>query len=147
MNTDNKRTTKEYPLPKIDGINIRTKYGALDKNNPEILYIRSRVSITPNVSDKRDFSDDIVSFKKSFEEEIRRIVHNSADFEDKHILTIEISENGITYGKKSHAKYDVFLKPLEMKELEQYHNEMLRLSYLFNQTLHRLLEERGIEII
>jgi hypothetical protein len=145
MNTDNKRTTKEYPLPKKDGINIRTKYGTLDKNNPNIIYIRSKAVITP-ITDKKDFSEEIIKIKRSFENKVKETVRNSYSFEDKHICTIEMSENGISFGKKSHVKYDIYVKPKEMKPLIEYHNDMLRLSYLFNKELSQSLINNNIKI-
>jgi len=145
MNTDNKRTTKEYPLPKKDGINIRTKYGTLDKNNPNIIYIRSKAVITP-ITDKKDFSEEIIKIKKSFEKKVKETVRNSCSFEDKHICTIEMSENGISFGKKSHVKYDIYVKPKNIKNLDDYSNDIQTLVYQFNQTLANLFTENNIKI-
>lgn len=144
MNNNAKRTTKEYKLLG-DSTNIKSKYGTLDKSNPEIIYIRSKATITP-VLYKKDFSDDIVLIKKSFEQSVKESIRNTNDFEDKHICTIEMSENGISYGKKSHVKYDVYLKPKVVKPITEYHNTILRLAYIFNKGLEQSLLDKNIRI-
>ena len=141
----NKRTTKEYKLDDKNNIGIKSKYGTLDKNNPEILYIRSRAIITPVIK-KKDFSEDIALVKKEFEKNIKRIILNSNIFENKHICSIEMSENGIAFGKKSHMKYDIYVKPKENKLLEEYFDDVKNLVYVFNQNLSELLTKNNIKI-
>ena len=142
---NNKRTTKEYKLDDNNNIGIKSKYGTLDKNNPEILYIRSRAIITPLIK-KKDFSEDIALVKKEFEKNIKRIILNSNIFENKHICSIEMSENGIAFGKKSHMKYDIYVKPKENKLLEEYFDDVKNLVYVFNQNLSELLTKNNIKI-
>lgn len=142
---NNKRTTKEYKLDDNNNIGIKSKYGTLDKNNPEILYIRSRAIITPVIK-KKDFSEDIALVKKEFEKNIKRIILNSNIFENKHICSIEMSENGIAFGKKSHMKYDIYVKPKENKLLEEYFDDVKNLVYVFNQNLSELLTKNNIKI-
>lgn len=146
MNTENKRTAKEYKLSFDNHFSIQSKYGALDKNNPEILHIRSKATITPSVN-KKDFSEDIIFLKREFEKNVKQTLINSYDFENKHICSIEMSENGIAFGKKSHVKYDVYIKPKFQKKLKEYNNDILRLVYNFNQNLTELLTNCEIEII
>lgn len=141
----NKRTTKEYKLDDNNNIGIKSKYGTLDKNNPEILYIRSRAIITPVIK-KKDFSEDIALVKKEFEKNIKRVILNSNIFENKHICSIEMSENGIAFGKKSHMKYDIYVKPKENKLLEEYFDDVKNLVYVFNQNLSELLTKNNIKI-
>lgn len=141
----NKRTTKEYKLDDNNNIGIKSKYGTLDKNNPEILYIRSRAIITPVIK-KKDFSEDIALIKKEFEKNIKRIILNSNIFENKHICSIEMSENGIAFSKKSHMKYDIYVKPKENKLLEEYFDDVKNLVYVFNQNLSELLTKNNIKI-
>lgn len=144
--TDNKRTTKEYKLEDKPRTNIKSKYGTLDKNKPEILYIRSKATITPSIK-KKDFSEDIASIKSLFEKNVKGIILKSNDFENKHICSIEMSENGIAYGKKSHLKYDIYVKPKEAKTLSDYSNDIQYLTSEFNFNLLQLLSSNNIVII
>jgi hypothetical protein len=143
MDSNNKRTTKEYKLN--NNVKIKTKYGTLDKNNPEILYIRSRATITPEIK-KKDFSEDIALIKRIFEKNVKTIIFESNVFENKHICNIEMSENGIAFGKKSHVKYDIYIKPKISKKLEEYKNDVIDLVCLFNQNLSQSLTENNIKI-
>ena len=144
MDIDNKRTTKEYEI-KDGHTKIRSKYGTLDKSNPEIIYIRSRATITP-VFKKKDFSEEIILIKRLFEKNVKKIICNSNDFEDKYICSIEMSENGISFNKKSHVKYDVYVKPKNNKNLEDYSDDIKSLVYQFNQNLLNLFTENNIKI-
>jgi hypothetical protein len=145
MDIDNRRTTKEYNLKDDGHTKIKSKYGTLDKNNPEILYIRSRATITPVIK-KKDFSENIISIKKHFEKNVKNIIYSSNNFEDKYICSIEMSENGISFNKKSHVKYDIYVKPKNNKNLEDYSNDIQTLTYQFNQTLANLFTENNIKI-
>ena len=105
----------------------------------------SRAIITPVIK-KKDFSEDIALVKKEFEKNIKRIILNSNIFENKHICSIEMSENGIAFGKKSHMKYDIYVKPKENKLLEEYFDDVKNLVYVFNQNLSELLTKNNIKI-
>ena len=145
MDTENRRTSKEFKIPNDGLTNIKSRYGALDKNNPEILYIRSRATITPSIK-KKDFSENIIEVKKIFEKNIKTVILNSKAFEKKYICSIEISENGIAFGKKSHVKYDIYVKPKMNKAIEEYYDDVQTMVYLFNQKLSQLLIESNINI-
>ena len=81
MDIDNKRTTKEYNLKDDGHTKIKSKYGTLYKNNPEIIYIRSRASITPTIK-KKDFSEEIILIKRFFEKNVKNIIYASNDFDN-----------------------------------------------------------------
>ena len=145
MSVDNKRTTKEYKLKDDGHTKIKSKYGTLDKNNPESSYIRSRASITPTIK-KKDFSEEIILIKRFFEKNVKNIIYASSDFENKYICSIEMSENGISFNKKSHVKDDIYVKPKNNKNLDDYSNDIQTLVYQFNQTLANLFTENNIKI-
>lgn len=145
MDLENRRTTKEINLPNDGYTKIKTKYGTLDKNNPEILYIRSRATVTPTIS-KKDFSEDISNIKKSFEKNVKTVMFKSDVFEDKYICSIEMSENGIAFGKKSHMKYDVYVKPKINKTIDEYISDVQSIVYCFNQNITELLTKNNIKV-
>lgn len=144
MLTNNRRTAKEYKLDN-DETGIKSKYGTLNKNNPEIIYIRSRATITPTVK-KKDFSEEVELIKKTFVNSIKTTIADSLVFENKHICSIEMSENGISFGKKSHVKYDVFLKPKVIKSIEEYTSNIQYLVGVFNRNLYAMLSEVNIKV-
>lgn len=145
MNTENKRKAKEYKLP-LDYTKIKSKYGTLDKNNPEVVYIRSRASITPSIK-KKDFSDDVISLKKVFLNNVKTLITINNIFENKHLCNIEVSEKGLEYGKKSHIKFDVYLKPKEIKPIMEYYEDIKELSTVFNENLMGILGYIDIKVI
>lgn len=139
-----KRTAKEYKLGTIDGIGINVKYGTLDKNNPEIIYIRCKGGIKPN-EDKKDYSEEIMSLKEDFLFSVKEIINNSPLFNNKHICSIEVSD-GISPRKTSRLKYDVFLKPKIKKEISEYKEDIIDIVKSFNSVVLQLLIDRNIHL-
>lgn len=146
MDNENKRTTKEYKIVDKQFPEMKIKYGTLDRNNPEIVYIRTKARITPTVK-KKEYNDGVASVKESFEKLVKSVVRNNGYFEDKHICSIEISENGIAFGKKSHVKYDVYVKPKEMKKLDEHETEIKNIVFIFNENLSNSLFANDIEVV
>ena len=143
---NNVRTSKEIKLTTDPSLKIKSKYGVLDKNKPDILYLRSKANVTPFVN-RKDFQKVISNIKKELGKYVKDIVLEFGKYESNFIFTIDISENGITYGKKSHLKYDLYVKPMCKKEFIAYKEDMHHLSYLIGKQLSRLLYDNGIEII
>lgn len=146
MDNENKRTTKEYKIVDKQFPEMKIKYGTLDRNNPEIVYIRTKARITPIVK-KKEYNDGVTSVKETFEKLVKSVVRNNSYFEDKHICSIEISENGIAFGKKSHIKYDVYVKPKEIKKLDEHETEIKSMVFIFNENLSNSLFANDIEVV
>lgn len=143
MDDINRRTTKEYKI--VDNLfpTIKIKYGTLDKNNPEIIYIRSKARITPTIK-KKDYNDSVSIIKKEFIKNVKTIVKSYSKFEGKHICSLEMSDNGIAFGKKSYIKYDVYVKPKEIKKIDEYENDIKNMISDVDIMLNHLLEINDI---
>ena len=139
------RTAKEIHIPNKRKNGFKVKYGSLDKKNPDILYVRSRTTITPSIK-KSDYSKEILSVKNKFVHDANDIILLSDYFEDRFICNIEISEKSLAYGKKSHLKYDVYLKPLENKNFEEYYDDINNIVNKLNVKLSFLLETNNLKI-
>lgn len=142
---EGKRVTKEYKLKNERHPKIQTRYGATNKNNPEVVYIRTKARITP-LSRRDDYSDAIVEIKASLARAIRDAIEDDSRLENRHITTVEISEKSITFGKKSNAKYDIFIKPVNKKGIDQYYGMVEGFMDTVNGTFERLLRDNGIAL-
>ena len=138
-----KRTSKEYELKDIK-TTIKTKYGTLNKNNPEVLYIRSKAKLNA-LEKNKDYRDELNSISNTFQKYIKKMVAQSNMF-NKHICTFETPEKGIVYNKKSYLKFDVFLKPNIVQDMCQYEDFINDLVCNLDKKLIQLCREKQIEI-
>lgn len=141
MDEKKTRTTKEYQINK--GETFRVKYGTLDKNNPEVIYLRTKAKIKPFI-EKRDYSNDVQEIKDDFMQYIKDVVKYDYFLNDRHICSFSVSEKGLAYGKGSHIKYDLYVKPLEVKPIQTYEQHLSVLVRNANNKLISMLEQHGI---
>lgn len=146
MTDDNKRTTKEYKIIDSQFPNVKIKYGTLDRNNPEIIYIRSKARVTPLIK-QRDYYDSVTMVKNTFGNTVHNIIKNHTHFENRHICSIEMSENGISFGKKSYIKYDIYVKPKKVLKLNEYELDINNMVHVFNTNLSNELIKNNIKIL
>lgn len=138
-----KRTSKEYFINK-DSL-IKTKYGTLNKNNPEVLYLRSKTKLKATIN-KKDYKDDLTEICTQFQKYIKDLIKSNIDF-DRYICTFETPERGIIYNKPSHLKYEIYLHPNRIENLEYYENKILSLLHKSNNKLKQLCQIYHIEIL
>ena len=119
----NKRSKKEIKLQNTDKYTVR--YGSLNKEIPEVIYIRAKTKIIPKTK-KSDYSNDNKSFGNNY------------------ICHFDTNGNGMTYNKKSFLKYDVYVKPSVLKNISDYECEISSLVNAFNNNLSNLLEKSNM---
>ena len=137
-----KRLFKQYQIIKEKG--LRVNYGTTDRNNPVILYVRAKGNIKP-VINKKSYYDDVMELKKHFKQFVKENVNNLKSLKtEKYLCNIDVSENGLSYNKSGHFRYEIFLKPIETKELNIYENDIINLTNNINNEMTLFLNERGI---
>lgn len=137
--------SKEYKIVDEFYPRFNTKYGSTDKDNPEVIYLRSKVTFTP-VEKKRLYSDEVKTVKGKVEKYMENIISSNVNFLERHILTVEMSEESVMYSKNSRIKYDLFLKPANMKPLEEHEEIIKNLNHTFNDMIKETLENNGFRI-
>lgn len=137
-----KRTSKEYFINKKSL--IKTKYGTLNKNNPEVLYIRSKAKLRA-LEENKDYKDELTNISFVFQKYVKQLIKESKLF-NKHICTFETPEKGIVFNKKSYVKFDVYLKPNIVQDMGIYENYFNNLTYQLDEKLIQLCAERQIAI-
>ena len=140
------RTTKQIKIEDIE--DLSAKYGTIDKNSPDVLYIRAKGRIMPTVK-KNDYSNDIIELKKGFANIIKNnIMSFKNDInEKKYIYNIEISEKGISYKKGSYIKYDIFIRPNVKKEILEYKDIVTNLLTNVNNEMKQKLDNLNLKYI
>lgn len=138
-----KRTSKEYFINK-DSL-IKTKYGTLNKYTPEVLYLRSKARLKANVN-KKDYKEDLNEISLLFQNFIKKTLKMNTYF-DKYICTFETPERGIIYNKPSYFKYEIYLHPNKIENLEYYEPHIIQLLKQTNSKLQQLCQKHSIEIL
>lgn len=136
-----KRTVKEY---KLDNDNVfQSKYGTLNKNNPSVIYVKSRGKIVPLI-EKNTYIEDVADIKESLTAYVDRLIKNNDEFQDRYIFNIDTGDNALKYNRKSYFKYDVYLVPVEIKPLDDYEETVNEMSMAISGHLETLLKEKNI---
>lgn len=137
-----KRVAKQYLI--VNEKNIRVNYGTTDKKNPSVIYTRAKGSVKP-FKKKRTYVTDIQDLKKEFKTFVKERVNLLPSLKtDKLLCSIDITENGLSFNKKGHMRYEIFIKPSEIKQLEEYEEDVRILTEEINVKIRDFLEERGI---
>ena len=140
------RKTKQIKLNIMD--NLSVKYGTLDKNSPDVLFIRFKGKIIPTII-KNDFLKEIVQLKAEFDKIIKDILINYCDIFDckRYLCNIEVSEKGVTYKKGSYIKFDVFVRPNEIKDIMCYEDVITRMSIEINNEIINILSKLNLKYL
>lgn len=134
------RKSKQINLNCIE--ELSAKYGTMDKNSPDVLYIRAKGRITPLLN-KSDYSKDITKLKNKFNTVVENNIEKFKDYFDneKFIYSIDISEKGISFKKGSYIKFDIYVKPKEKKDIIEYNDIISDLLININNELKQILSD------
>lgn len=138
-----KRVAKQYLI--VNEKNIRVNYGTTDKKNPSVIYVRAKGNITP-FEKKHTYVTDVQDLKKDFKTFVKERVNLLPRLKpDKLLCGIDITERGLSFNKKGHMRYEIFIKPSEIKQLEEYEADIRQLTEEVNIKIRDFLIERGIK--
>ena len=128
--------------------NLSVKYGTLDKNSPDVLFIRFKGKIIPTII-KNDYTKEIVELKTEFNSIVKNVILNYCDIFDcnKYLCNIEVSEKGVTYKKGSYIKFDVFVRPNEIKDITYYEDVITRMSIEINNEIINILNKLNLQYL
>lgn len=126
--------------------NYQIRYGSLNKENTEVIYIRVKAKIHPLLK-KNDYSEDISLLKKDFLKKIQDIVYSNSDIKRQYICHFDTNECGMTYNRNSFIKYDLYIKPKEAKHINEQKEIVTNIIGTINNDLNILLSKYNITFI
>lgn len=128
--------------------NLSVKYGTLDKNSPDVLFIRFKGKIIPTII-KNDYSKEIVELKTEFNSVVKNVILKYCDIFDsnRYLCNMEVSEKGITFKKGSYIKFDIFLKPNEIKDIILYKSIMEKIANEINYEIINTLNNLNLKYL
>ena len=144
MDNSKKNNQKENDI--TTGEIFKSKYGTFNVDNPKVLYLNVKAKVQP-LDKKTNYAHDIKKVKSLFGEYVEGFFRNeNKKFSDKFIYSCDVSENNITFGKKSNLKYEVLVKPIESKQFDDYTEDMTELSNTLSSGLSRIMMEHQFEV-
>lgn len=139
------RTAKQYFIS--TNSTIKSKYGTLNKNKPEILFIRSKGRIKSNEK-KKKYEEEFTAIRNCFNSAVQKsIAKRKSVFSDKYIVDIYLTDKGLLLGKSTFIKYDMFIKPLEIKPIEEYEPIIINIIDEINDSLILCLETHNMQCV
>lgn len=111
---------------------ITTKYGSIEESDiPSVVLLRGKGRVKA-IEKKTSYENEVNLFKKNIEKEINYHIKNSKLYSKEYLVEVELSARNITHSKYSFIKYDIFLKPLVPKSMEQMKNNVVNISKKIN---------------
>lgn len=133
------RLNKEIKLNSCK--NISLKFGSVNKNDPQVIYISGKMWICPTYDG--DFNEPIEIVYSKFKKELSKILRNSSIFESKHILDFDLNPENLVRDKKKFFSITFFVKQKSEKiiNLNNIKNIVSSdFSYLFSDLENDLIE-------
>ena len=133
------RLNKEVKLNSCK--NISLKYGSVNKNDPQVIYVSGKMWICPTYDG--DFNKPINLVYSKFKKELSRILRNSTVFESRHILDFDLNSENLVRDKKKFFSITFFVKQKSenLINLNNIKNIVSSdFSYLFSELENDLIE-------
>lgn len=126
---------------------MSVKYGALDKDSPDIIFIRARTRVMSDHT-KQTYYKEVRAIKSTFRRAVQQVLSSFAStFNETYLAGLELSEVGLAANKSSVLKYDIYLKPRVKADLKKYNSEISAISKIINKVIKISLDKCHIELV
>lgn len=109
-----KRLNKEYKLDVCSHINL--KYGTVNKNNPQVIYVSGKCWISP--LHKMDYPSVFKEIEKNMRRNITTFLTDGVNFENKYILDFDINVDKLSPNEKKFLSFDFYLRQNDKNKKE-----------------------------
>lgn len=127
---------------KLNGCkNICLKYGSVNKNDPQVIYVSGKMWICPTYDG--DFDEPISFIRSKFKKELTKILRSSSIFDSRHILDFDLNSDNLVKNKKKFFSVTFFVrqkldKLMNLNSIKSIVSSDF--SYLFNELENDLIE-------
>lgn len=121
-----------------------TRYGTtLEDKHPSVIYLRTKSKITPLIK-KKEYDNDVYKIKEGFSSFVKDSVNKCKSVNNDYLFNIDISSKSVRFGKVSFLRYDVYLKPIKQKTIEENLYRIQQFSTKLDKKLEKLLNLHDI---
>lgn len=117
--------TKEFTIQNRSC--FKTMCGSLDKENPNVIYIKGRAKIHP-IFECKSYAPYVRKVKESVGEFVKETFKSHGLFNEKFIFSCDVSENNLSTKKISNIRYELFIRPFDIKPVREYTQELTEIS-------------------
>ena len=121
-----KRLNKEYKLDVCKHINL--KYGTVNKNNPQVVYISGKCWVSP--LKQMDYANVINGIEKDMRKNIKNFLIDGINFDNKYILDFDVSIDKLLPNEKKFLSFDFYLRQNEKNK-----KDLADLKDIFNRKI------------
>ena len=113
-----KRLNKEYKLDVCKHISL--KYGTVNKNNPQVIYVSGKCWISP--LHKMNYNSVFSSIEDNMRKNIKTFLIDGINFDNKYILDFNINTDNLIPNEKKFLSFDFYLRQnsINKKELSEF---------------------------
>ena len=104
-----KRLNKEYKLDVCNHISL--KYGTVNRNNPQVIYISGKCWVSPQR--EMDYDNVIDDIEEHMKKNIKSFLIDGINFDNRLILDFDISTEGLSPNDKKVLSFDFYLRQNE----------------------------------
>ena len=139
-----KRLNKEYKLDSSSSVIL--KYGSVNKDNPQVIYVSGKCWICPTV--ETDYDKVIADVETEMRKNIRNGIVDGVNFANKFILDFDISTDGLYPNRKKFLSFDFYLRQNErnkkkLADLKEFLDSKVR--YISNEMVY-MFKENGFTV-
>ena len=139
-----KRLNKEYKLDSSSSVIL--KYGSVNKDNPQVIYISGKCWICPTV--ETDYDNVIANVETEMRKNIRNGIVDGVNFANNFILDFDISTDGLYPNRKKFLSFDFYLRQNErnkkkLADLKEFLDSKVR--YISNEMVY-MFKENGFTV-
>lgn len=134
---------KEREIPCIT--TFKARYGTFAIENPRVLYLNVKAKVKPSQK-KANYANDVKKAKKAFDDYVEGFFKDNRKYSDRFIYTCDVSENNIMFGRTSNLKYEILVKPIELKSFDDYSDDMRELSETLSSKLWQIMQDNHFDV-
>ena len=139
-----KRLNKEYTLKVCDKISI--KYGSINKDNPQVIYVSGKCWISPQT--EMDYKKSLNKVENRMKKNITHLLSDGESFDKKTILDFDLSMDGFKPNVKRFLSFDFYLRQNKsrQKKLKELGGLLSARVGVISNDLVNDLEETGFDV-
>ena len=84
----------------------------MNKNATEVMYVKGKCKVSP-VTDKKNYENDVNKALETLDIAVKRKIIENGRLDNKHIFMCDMTIENLKLNKKSHFKYDMYVKYID----------------------------------
>jgi hypothetical protein len=139
-----KRLNKEYPINVCDDVLV--KYGTVNKDDPQVVYVNGRCWICPN--EEVDYEDAVSEIEARMRGDIKDFIAHNDNFSDRFILDLDFSTDGLTQNMKRFLSFDFYLRQSkgQVKPIKDLCGPVSAIAGISSRNMAEGFRERGFSV-